>query len=101
MLRTGRLIRGTGPQEDGQVEVYHDRIREVVVAHLSPQARKELHLHLALRLENTGRADAEVLAVHFHEAGESERAAAFYAVAAERRPRHSPSTALSHSMGWL
>ncbi len=84
VLRTGRLIRGTGPQEDGQVEVYHDRIREVVVAHLSPQARKELHLHLALRLENTGCADAEVLAVHFHEAGESERAAAFYAVAAER-----------------
>jgi len=83
-LRSGWLVRSAGPQQDGQIEVYHDRIREVVVARLSSAALKEHHRRLALQLEDSGRADVEVLAVHFHEAGESDRAGVYYAAAGER-----------------
>jgi predicted ATPase len=73
-LRASRLVRtmGTGPQ--GQVETFHDRIRESIVAHLPPQTAQHHHAGLAASLELTGRADPETLAAHFEGADDHERA---------------------------
>jgi hypothetical protein len=82
-LRAVNLIRSAVTTTGPAVEPYHDRVRRVVIAGLLPAVQRELHLRLAVVLEQR-EADAETLAVHFHEAGEPRRAAAWAAVAASR-----------------
>ena len=82
ILRVGHLVRSTGPGEQDEVETYHDRIGETVVAHLLPGTRQAHHQQLAVTLEASGQADAETVAVHFHGAGEGARAGRYYAAAA-------------------
>ncbi len=74
-------LRGDRQQE---LESYHDRIRETAIQGLDPASLQQLHLQLATALEASGRADAETLAMHFHAAGDSDRAAEL-AVAAARQ----------------
>jgi len=76
-LRGARLIRtmGTGPQ--GEVEAFHDRIRESIVARLAPDTVKHHHAGLAMSLELAGDADAETLAAHFEGAGDRDRASRY------------------------
>jgi serine/threonine protein kinase len=81
-LRADRLLRRTGTAEQPALETYHDRIRETVTARLEPAVRALHHRRLAVVLEASGRADAEVLAVHFQGAGEPGRAGHYYARAA-------------------
>jgi hypothetical protein len=81
-LRAERLVRTAGPAERNQVETYHDRIREAVVAHLAPEVRRRYHRRLAEVLEGESRADLEWLAVHWQEAGETARAGRLYGQAA-------------------
>jgi tetratricopeptide (TPR) repeat protein len=82
LLRSERLIRGTGMVPSERLETYHDRIRETVVANLAPHAAGACHRRLAEALEFAAGTDPEELAVHYDAAGETEKAARYYAEAA-------------------
>ena len=81
-LRANHLIRGTGAGALDDVETYHDRIRETVVNHLEAERLRDLHERLAVTLEDSGRGDAQALAVHFDGAGRPEKAGEYYVRAA-------------------
>ncbi|MEO8900178.1 MAG: protein kinase [Polyangiaceae bacterium] len=76
-LRTARLLRTTTDQDDARIEPYHDRVRETVLAHLTPSERRACHQRLADVLESSGRAekDPQGLVRHLEGAGLVERAA--------------------------
>jgi hypothetical protein len=84
LLRSGRLIRSTGRAESDEVETYHDRVRETIVARLEPDVAREHHHRLALVLEASGQADPEVLGMHFLGADLPERAVDYFARAADQ-----------------
>jgi serine/threonine protein kinase len=85
LLRVHRMVRVHAPPgREEEVESFHDRIRESVIAHLDGERLKERHRSLALALEATGAADPEALAEHFAGAGELERASEHAVGAAEK-----------------
>ena len=69
-LRSARLIRCIGQSQQEEVETYHDRIRETVVGHLSPDSLRRHHERLALVLATAGPVDPEVLAGHLRGSGD-------------------------------
>jgi len=80
-VRTSRSARGE------LIELYHDRIREPVLAGLDAARLRACHARLAqtlLALPVEARGPAELLAQHLHAAGEVEAARATMAVAARR-----------------
>lgn len=77
-LRSGRLVRALREE----IDTYHDRVRETILARLEPERLRFLHLRLAETLAQAEGADPEVLAVHFQAAGELERASKCFASAA-------------------
>ena len=81
-LRSNHLIRGTGSGALDDVETYHDRIRETIVNRLEPERLEHWHERLAVALEDSGRGDAQTLAVHFDAAGRPEKAGEYYVRAA-------------------
>jgi serine/threonine protein kinase/tetratricopeptide (TPR) repeat protein len=83
-LRSGRLIRMTTAGERSLIDTYHDRIRETVLAHLQASALESHYRLLARVLEESGCADAEILAVHFRGANLLDLAGQYYARAAEQ-----------------
>ena len=83
-LRHGHLVRTRGSDRGEEIEPYHDRIREAVVANLSADRLRFLHRRLALALESSDAPDPETLALHFQEAGENSRAATYAVTAATR-----------------
>ena len=83
-LRTARLIRCIGQTQHDEIEIYHDRIRETVVAHLPPDRLRWHHERLALVLSTAGPVDPEVLAGHYRGAGDIGRACEYYSP--RRRP---------------
>lgn len=83
-MQTDHLIRTIGSDEETEVETYHDRVRQSVVAHLSPETLKDHHLRLATTLESSDEADPEALAVHFDGAEQIDKAGKYYAEAAAK-----------------
>jgi serine/threonine protein kinase len=81
-LRDSQLVRqGARP---GEVECYHDKIREVLAAALDREEARAGHAALARAWEGTNRSDPEQLSLHHEGAGELQRAAELAADAAER-----------------
>ncbi len=84
MVRARRFVR-TGIRDGREtVEMIHDRIREMIVATLSPTTIREHHNQLARVLEAIPDSDAEAIAMHLIGAGETERAARHAERAAEK-----------------
>src|SRR6266567_7448749 len=82
LLGSSHFVRERSTEE---LETYHDRIRQAVVASLDPAAVKDYHFRLAVALEAHGQTpDKETLAVHFREGGDLERAAGYAAEAASQ-----------------
>jgi hypothetical protein len=71
-LRRRKLIQSA--TADVHVEAYHDRVREVVLAALSDDKKRALHLALAGALERSDLAEPDALARHYREAGDTTRA---------------------------
>jgi serine/threonine protein kinase len=86
-LRAAHLIRSTGPGDQDEIHTYHDRIRETVCSNLEPAALETCHGRLARVLEQTARADAETLAIHFKGAGLGEKAGHYYQIAGDEAAR--------------
>jgi len=84
MLRNDHLVNTFVVDDAPMVEIYHDRVREVVRGRLGTDLLRERHRDLAFALEATGDFDSDTLAVHFREAGEWERAGDYAQVAAEQ-----------------
>jgi len=83
-LRARRFV-GSGFRDGREVvEVIHARVREAIVAQVTPEALKEHHRRLARVLEPLPGVDTEALAVHLLGAGENERAVAYAERAAEQ-----------------
>jgi eukaryotic-like serine/threonine-protein kinase len=84
-LKTGRLIRLTPVGSIGnkhRLEVYHDRVRLLVLEHLPAAELESRHRQLAEVFSASGGADAEIVAHHLHRGGLLEQAADYYSIAA-------------------
>jgi len=82
VLRTGRLIRITSTDGGRQIEAYHDRVRECVMAHFSAQTLQDRHRRLADSYAASAELDSEIMALHLSGAGMPEQAAIYYEKAA-------------------
>jgi len=83
-LRDAHMVRTAVVGDVDALEVWHDQIREAVVARLDPSSVANLHLELANAIEATPDADPEALANHFRSAGAKWKASHYAAVAARR-----------------
>jgi tetratricopeptide (TPR) repeat protein len=81
LLQARRLARTRGTEYPA-LEIYHDRIRESVAAHIPPDIARLYHQRLAETWEASGRGDPEVVATHYEAAGQADRAVYFAALAA-------------------
>ena len=86
-LRARHFLRTRRSEARREIEPYHDRIRETIVASLPASLLMLHHRRLASALEESERADPEALAVHFHGAGDLDKAAHYALEAAEKSAR--------------
>jgi len=73
-LRAARLIRTRGTRQTDAAEVYHDRVRQTVVAAMHPEAVRLMHARIATAIESFGISDPERLVAHYSGAGDGVRA---------------------------
>ncbi len=81
-LRMHHFVRSNGTGLRDEVETYHDRIRETVLAHMPGERRTARHASLAFCLEASGEATSDTLAVHFESGAQPAKAGHFYELAA-------------------
>ncbi|HEY2514792.1 MAG TPA: AAA family ATPase, partial [Polyangiaceae bacterium] len=86
-LRAAHLARTHGWRGQDAIETYHDRVRESVTSHLTPEARKQVHARLATALEAEPEKDADALSTHWLGAGEEGRAGSYAREAGEQALR--------------
>lgn len=87
-LRTGRFVRTMRlDAKHDEVEMFHDRIRESIVARLPKDVLRHHHAGLAVALDLAGDADPETLAVHLEGSGDLAAAGRHYARAADDAAR--------------
>ncbi len=84
LLRARRFVRASLRDGREVLEVLHGRIRETIVAQLSPESVRSHHGSLARVLEAAPDADVEALATHLFGAGTTDRAVQFAERAAEQ-----------------
>jgi hypothetical protein len=84
VLRAGHLVRTRSVLGRQEIETYHDRIRDAVVARLSPEVLAECHHRLVSALLASGHGDPETLARHYLGAGDPDSAAEYAAAAAAK-----------------
>ena len=84
LLRAERLLRTSGPRMDHTIEVYHDRVREAVLARTSPDALRHWHGRLAEAMLASEHPEPERLTIHLENAGRPGEAAKYAALAAQR-----------------
>ena len=83
-LRLAKLVQTTGVRINDRIDVFHDRVRQAVLAHLTPNQRRDFHERLAIALEGAGSAAPETLAIHWGGAGEHEKALDYTRIAADQ-----------------
>lgn len=102
-LRAGHWVRTHGMGKEGSIEPFHDRIRESIVASLTPEALGRHHLALALALQPMA-VDPEILAVHFSGGGRFEEATEYATQAADRAAQslafNRAARLYRHALGW-
>jgi serine/threonine protein kinase len=81
-LRMHRLVRSNGLGIASEIQTYHDRVRETVLAHIAAERQTKLHLDLGLCLESAGYETPDTLAVHFELGDRAEHASGYYEKAA-------------------
>ncbi|MEX1224418.1 MAG: AAA family ATPase, partial [Pirellulales bacterium] len=74
-LRAKRLMRGVAGADDQQLVVFHDRIRETLLAATSSKRLRELHRQWLNAMELLGEDSPERLAAHVEGIGAHDRAA--------------------------
>jgi len=84
VLRAGHLVRMRKTEGRDEIEMYHDRIREVVASELDPEILSAHHVRLAAVMEASSRANPEALAMHFLGAGNPEKAGRYAVTAADQ-----------------
>jgi hypothetical protein len=82
-LRVGALAKTVGSRESRRIEPYHDRVREAVLAQLDGEQRRDVHARLAPLLEQQEGVDPELVAQHYLDAGNHDKASALFARAAQ------------------
>jgi hypothetical protein len=93
-LRSARLLTVTGYRASDTVEIYHDRVRETVLADLGVDARRERHLQIAHFLGQFESPDPELLAVHLEAGGNGAAAGEYYLKAGHKA---AAATAFEHA----
>jgi serine/threonine protein kinase len=73
-LLQARLARLGGAESKLELDIYHARLRAVLLEGLLPARAREVHSRLAIAMERSGNANPERVYQHFREAGETEKA---------------------------
>ncbi|KYF83865.1 hypothetical protein BE20_00040 [Sorangium cellulosum] len=84
VLRAERVLRARGAGEDEELETFHDRIRETILAQLGAKELVAQHLAIAVALEASGTAAPDALALHFRRAERPEKAVPYAILAGDR-----------------